>query len=153
MNLTYPLRIYYDDSCQLCRHEMFTLKAYDMQDRLHLVDCSKNDFDDVFAQQAGYTREAMMRLIHARDAEGQWLIGVPVFEAAYGAAGIISMQKLWGNKFFRPLWDRVYPWVADHRMGLSKLGVNRLFTWLVKRAAKKALAKTQACKDGVCEIR
>jgi predicted DCC family thiol-disulfide oxidoreductase YuxK len=152
MSFSYPLTIYYDHSCPLCRQEMFALKEYDLQERLHLVDCSPADFSDELAKQAGYTREAMMRLIHARDASGQWLIGVPVFEAAYGATGMLAMQKMWSNRLLRPIWDRTYPWVADNRMGLSKLGLNKLFGWVVKRAAKKASLKTQGCKDGVCEI-
>lgn len=152
MTIAYPLRIYYDASCPLCRTEMNTLKQYDVKQRLHLVDCSPLDFNDELAKQAGYERAAMMRLIHARDASGQWLIGVSVFEAAYGATGIIGMEKMWANPMLRPLWDRIYPWIADHRMGLSKLGVTRLFGWMVKRAAKKAIAKTRACADGVCEI-
>lgn len=153
MTIAYPLRIYYDHSCPLCRTEMQALKSYDVKQRLDLVDCSPLNFSDPFTNTAGYTRAEMMRLIHACDADGQWLIGVGVFEAAYGATGIIGMEKIWANPILRPLWDRIYPWIADHRMFLSKLGVTRLFGWMVKHAAKKAAAKTQACADGVCKIR
>ncbi len=152
MNIAYPLRIYYDASCPLCRTEMLTLKRYDIKHRLDLVDCSTVNFKDVFSDNAGYKQTEMMRLIHARAADGQWLIGVAVFEAAYGATGIIGMEKMWANPMLRPLWDRIYPWIADNRMFLSKLGVTRLFGWMVKRAAKKAAAKSQACADGQCEI-
>ncbi len=152
MNIAYPLRIYYDASCPLCRTEMYALKSYDIKQRLDLVDCSPVNFSDVFADNAGYQREEMMRLIHARAADGQWLIGVSVFEAAYGATGIIGMQKMWANPWLRPIWDRIYPWIADHRMGLSKLGVTRLFGWMVKRAAKKAVMKSQTCANDMCEL-
>jgi len=153
MTVVYPMRIYYDASCPLCRTEMHTLKEYDARQRLDLVDCSQTDFDDEYANQADYEKAAMMRLIHARDANGQWMIGVAVFEAAYGAVGITGMEKLWANRLLRPIWDRIYPWIADHRMGLSKLGVTRLFGWMVKRAAKKAVAKTQACANDMCELK
>ncbi len=152
MNIAYPLRIYYDASCPLCRIEMNTLKQYDIKQRLQLVDCSPSAFSDAFAQEAGYARRAMMSLIHARDANGKWLIGVPVFEAAYGATGIIGMEKMWGNPLLRPLWDRIYPWVANNRMFLSKLGVTKLFGWMVKRAAENAAAKSQACANDRCEL-
>ena len=152
MNITYPLRIYYDNSCPLCRTEMHILKQYDLKHRLELVDCSPENFDDDFANQAGYERLAMMRLIHARDAAGQWLIGVSVFEAAYGATGIVGIEKMWANPMLRPIWNRIYPWIADHRMFLSKLGVTRFFGWMVNRAAKKALAKSQACANDMCEL-
>lgn len=152
MSVAYPLRIYYDASCPLCRTEMHALKQYDTNQRLDLVDCSPLNFRDVFADSAGYCKSDMMRLIHARTADGQWLIGVAVFEAAYGATGIIGMQKMWGNKMLRPLWDCIYPWIADNRMFLSKLGVTRLFGWLVNRAAKRAAVKSQACSEDLCGL-
>jgi predicted DCC family thiol-disulfide oxidoreductase YuxK len=153
MNIAYPMRIYYDASCPLCRTEMHALKQYDMHQRLDLVDCSPANFSDDYANKAGYQQTAMMRLIHARDANGVWLIGVAVFEAAYGATGIIGMEKMWANPRLRPLWDRIYPWIADNRMILSKLGITKLFGWMVTRAAKKANAKSQACKDDLCELK
>ncbi|HPV25491.1 MAG TPA: DCC1-like thiol-disulfide oxidoreductase family protein, partial [Casimicrobium sp.] len=60
----YPLTIFYDRSCPLCTREVTVLKQYDHADQLQLVDCSPTDFTEV----EGHTREAMMRLIHARDA-------------------------------------------------------------------------------------
>lgn len=152
MTVSYPLRIYYDHSCPLCRTEMFALKNYDVNQRLDLVDCSSENFSDEYAYQAGYCRAEMMRLIHARDAAGQWLIGVAVFEAAYGATGVIGMEKMWANPVLRPMWNRIYPWIADNRMFLSKLGVTKLFGWMVTRAAKKANAKSQACANDICEL-
>jgi predicted DCC family thiol-disulfide oxidoreductase YuxK len=152
MTISYPLRIYYDHSCPLCRTEMFALKNYDVNQRLDLIDCSPENFSDEYANQAGYRRAEMMRLIHARDAAGQWLIGVAVFEAAYGATGVVGMEKMWANKWLRPLWNRIYPWIADNRMFLSKLGVTKLFGWMVTRAAKKANAKSQACANDMCEL-
>ena len=152
MTTSYPIRIYYDHSCPLCRTEMFALKQYDVKDRLELVDCSPIGFYDEYAQKAGYERTAMMRLIHARDADGRWMIGVPVFEAAYGATGIIGMQKMWANPMLRPVWNRVYPWIADNRMFLSKLGVTKIFGWMVTRAAKKAAVKSQVCANDRCEM-
>jgi predicted DCC family thiol-disulfide oxidoreductase YuxK len=152
MNIAYPIRIYYDASCPLCRTEISALKQYDANERLEIVDCSPENFTDEFADKAGYRRAEMMRLIHARDAAGQWLIGVSVFEAAYGATGIVGMQKMWANPMLRPIWDRIYPWIADNRMFLSKLGITKLFGWMVTRSARKANAKSQACANDMCEL-
>jgi predicted DCC family thiol-disulfide oxidoreductase YuxK len=152
MRINYPLRIYYDDSCPLCRREMFALKSYDSLDRLELIDCSPANFTDAYADQSPYCRAEMMRLVHARDAAGQWLIGVPVFIAAYGATGITGMEKMWSNPLLRPIWDRVYPWIADNRLFLSKIGITWFFSWLVARAAKKANAKARACAEDRCEL-
>lgn len=152
MPVNYPLRVYYDDSCPLCRREMLTLKSYDAHDRLELIDCSPLNFSDDFARQSPHSRSDMMRLIHARDANGQWLIGVSVFVAAYRATGITGMEKMWSHRLLRPIWDRIYPWIADHRMLLSKIGITRLFGWLVERAAKKANAKSRACVENQCAL-
>lgn len=148
----YPLRIYYDHSCPLCREEMSALKAYDRLDRLELVDCSPLAFADADADAAGYTRAQMMRLIHARDAGGRWLIGVPVFQAAYAAAGIHAVAATMGHPVLQRLWCRLYPWVADHRQPLSRLRLHRLYGWWVRRMAERALRRSRQCADGACEL-
>ena len=152
MTATFPLRIFYDASCPLCRTEMHALKRFDAHGRLALVDCSHPEFRDAAADAAGHTRADMMRLIHACDAQGRWLIGVAVFESAYGAVGITGMERLWAHPVLRPVWERVYPWIADHRMFLSSLGVTRLFGWLVARAARRAHARAQACAADSCPL-
>lgn len=97
-----------------------------------------------------------MALIHARDEAGTWLIGAPVFAAAYRATGFASIASLWGSPRLQPMWSVVYPWIARNRMWLSRLGAIDAMTWLLHRlharAAKKALAQSQACKDDRCDI-
>ena len=148
----YPITIFYDASCPLCTREVSILKHYDQADQIHLIDCSPKDFAAV----DGYGRDAMMRLIHSRDAAGQWLVGAPVFAAAYRASGFSSIASLWGSARLQPFWRVVYPWIADHRMLLSKLGATSVFSWVLHRlharAAKKALAASKLCHEGVCEI-
>ena len=148
----YPLTIYFDGSCPLCRREIALLTQFDAEKKLQVVDCSATDFAPV----DGHAREAMMALIHARDAAGAWLIGAPVFAAAYSATGFASIASLWGSKWLQPMWSVVYPWIASNRMWLSKLGAIDGMTWLLHRlharTAKKAAAQSQACKDDRGEI-
>ncbi len=148
----YPMTIYYDASCPLCTREVTILKRYDQADQIRLIDCSPTDFAAV----EGYGRTAMMRLIHSRDAAGQWLVGAPVFAAAYRASGFASIASLWGNSRLQPFWRVVYPWIADNRMLLSKLGATSVITWVLHRlharAVKKALAASKGCHDGICEV-
>ena len=148
----YPMTIFYDASCPLCTREVTILKRYDQGDQIRLVDCSPTDFAAV----EGYGRDAMMRLIHSRDAAGQWLVGAPVFAAAYRASGFASIASLWGSPRLQKFWAVVYPWIADNRMLLSKLGATSAITWILHRlharAANKALASSKGCHDGVCEI-
>ncbi|GAB2491030.1 thiol-disulfide oxidoreductase DCC family protein [Arenimonas alkanexedens] len=149
---TWPLLIYYDASCPLCREEMHALKAYDASAHLTLVDASAPGFTDAELNAAGIPQAELMRLIHARDAAGRWFIGVEVFELAYTAAGLPGMAALWGNPRLRPFWNRVYPWIARLRQPLSWLGLNRAYGWLVRRAAARAQARAGACSTGRCEL-
>ena len=148
----YPMTIFYDASCPLCVREVTVLKRYDYADQIHLVDCSPTDFATV----EGHERAAMMRLIHSRDAVGQWLVGAPVFAAAYRASGFASIASLWGSARLQPMWRVVYPWIADNRRLLSKLGATGALSWVLHRlharAAGKALAASKGCHDGACEI-
>ncbi|KFN42836.1 thiol-disulfide oxidoreductase DCC family protein [Arenimonas oryziterrae] len=148
----YPLTIYYDAHCPLCVKELGAIKDYDRHDRLRLVDCSGAEFDDPFARRAGIGAEQMMRSIHARDEAGQWFTGVDVFVLAYRQAGIESMARLWSHPWLRPLWDRLYPWVARHRMFLSRLGFTEAFDRLVRWAARRSERQAAACRDGRCEL-
>lgn len=152
MNAAWPLVIYYDASCPLCREEMHALAGHDREHRLRLVDASGSWSGDADTQAAGLTSAELMRLIHARDAEGRWYRGVEVFELAYGAAGLVSIARLWGHPRLRPLWDRIYPWIARFRQPLSRLRLNRLYGALVRRAAARAQRRAAACKDGACPL-
>lgn len=151
VDVKYPLTIYFDGSCPLCTREVQLLTRFDDRKQLQLVDCSPSTFAPV----DGYPRDAMMALIHARDAAGQWLIGAPVFAAAYRASGFAAIAGLWGSPRLQPMWRVVYPWIARNRMWLSRLGAISALTWILHRlharAAKRALAQSQACADNHCD--
>lgn len=152
MSAAWPLVIYYDASCPLCREEMHALLAHDAQARLQLVDASPGTFEDEHTRAAGIDHAALMRSIHARDRDGRWYRGVEVFELAYGAAGLAGIAAMWGHPRLRPLWDRLYPWVARFRQPLSRLRLNRLYGALVRRAAARAQRRAGACAAGACAV-
>ena len=152
MSAAWPLVIYYDASCPLCREEMHALSGADHSGRLQLRDASVPGFQDADLQAAGIALPELMRLIHARDAEGRWFRGVEVFELAYGAAGLHGIAALWAHPRLRPVWDRLYPWVARFRQPLSLLRLNRPYGWLVRRAAARAQRKAASCATGACRI-
>ena len=133
MNITYPLTIYYDASCPLCRTEMHTIKETDFKNQLILVDCSKESFAEPAFCPA--TKEIMMERIHAVDATGCWIKGVDVFEAAYQAAGFHKLSRFWGSKTLRPILKKVYPMIADNRHWLSKTPVPYLLNKILRKFA------------------
>jgi predicted DCC family thiol-disulfide oxidoreductase YuxK len=119
----YPITVYYDASCELCRAEIDAMKSRDDADRLQLIDASAAGF----VPPDGVTRHDLMSRIHARDANGAWLRGVDVFAAVYEAAGFRRLARIYRSRALRPLLDRMYPWIADHRQALSALGLARVF--------------------------
>jgi len=152
ITVQYPLTIFFDGSCPLCNREIALLTQFDDHQQLRVVDCSATDFAPV----EGHARETLMALIHARDAAGAWLIGAPVFAAAYRATGFASIASVWGSPRLQPMWRVVYPWIARNRMWLSKLGAIDVMTWLLHRlharGAKNALAQSRACADDRCDL-
>jgi predicted DCC family thiol-disulfide oxidoreductase YuxK len=118
MHISYPLTIYYDASCPICATEMHAIKETDFENKLILVDCSNEHFNEpAFCPT---TKAVMMERIHAVDAAGQWIKGVDVFEVAYRAGGFKKLSKLWGSRALRPILSRAYPLIADNRQWLSK---------------------------------
>jgi len=140
----YPLTIFYDRSCPMCAEELHAVRDYDSESRLRLIDCSPPQFEDKAAVADGVSRFDLMHQIHARDAAGRWYRGVDVFIFAYRAAGIEGVARLCAHPRLRPLWDRLYMWVARNRKGLSRLHLNSAFGVLVRRMAKKAQARQSA---------
>ena len=133
MNITYPLTIYYDASCPMCRTEMETLKETDFDNKLILVDCSNPNMDVPASCPA--TPEAMMERIHAQDASGQWIKGVHVFAVAYNSAGFEKLGRMWGSTMLRPLLSHAYPWIADNRHWLSKTPIPYLLNMTLRALA------------------
>lgn len=128
------LTIYYDASCPLCTSEMAAIKSRDSRNVLTMVDCSgATGALDPIARD-GVTSEAMMSLLHARTAEGRWLVGVPAYEAIFRAASFPRLAALAGNPHLRPLWDGIYAWVARNRHRFPRRGIARLLALGTRRA-------------------
>jgi predicted DCC family thiol-disulfide oxidoreductase YuxK len=122
----YPLTLYVDDACPLCHAEMAGLAERDPGQRLRMLDCSTPGFRDADAAAAGLYQAALLHRIHARDARGRWLVGIPVFAAAYEAAGFPRVARLLRVRALRPLLDLAYALVVGKRRWLVKLGAARL---------------------------
>ena len=126
-----PIEVFYDGSCPVCTTEMEALARRDGGARLALTDCSPAGFT-ADAPDAP-TRAEMMHRIHARDADGRWLRGVDVFVAAYDAAGFHRTARVLAVTRLRPLLDRLYGVIADHRRLLATLGLHRLLARVLHR--------------------
>jgi predicted DCC family thiol-disulfide oxidoreductase YuxK len=132
------LDVYYDRSCALCRGEVEALAAVAGEGALRLHDCAPADFHDDAAARDGIGRDAMLRAMHVRDADGRWHRGVDAFVVMYRAAGVENLARVWAHPSLKPLWERVYPFVARNRVALGRLGVPRLVRAVIARMARRA---------------
>lgn len=151
--ISYPLTIYFDGSCRLCRSEIENIAARDAAKRLIMIDCSPPDFD---ASGMPASRAFMMDMIHARDAAGEWIIGVDVFIAAYQAADVNLVSSLLAHPWIKPRAAEIYPWVVRNRYRISALGMHKILNAFTQGALRKrarlALAQSQACKEDACNL-
>lgn len=148
MNTYTTLTAYYDGSCQLCLAEMTNLMLRNRQGRVEFVDAAAPGFD---AAPLGVTQQALMNALHVRTAAGEWLIGVPAFEALYRELGLPKVASLLRQPLLARLAARLYPWVVRNRYRLPRAPI----TWLFERAGRRAAERAAAahCLDTHCERR
>lgn len=114
----YPLTLYVDRDCPLCAREIRWLERHADPARLRLVDIAAADFD---ATAAGRTRAQLQDRLHARTADGQWLIGIDATLWSWRAAGLGRWAAPLAWRPLRPLWRALYGLFARLRPRLHWL--------------------------------
>ncbi len=146
--IVYPLTIYFDGTCRLCRSEFENIIARDVHGKLRLVDCSKAGFD---TGNLPVNQAALMNLIHGQDASGNWVRGVDVFIAAYQAADLDWVSRILRHPWIRPYAERYYPWLVRNRYRVAALGLHRILNFFTHRGLHKraglALANSRRCRE------
>jgi predicted DCC family thiol-disulfide oxidoreductase YuxK len=117
---------------------MHNLMLRNMEGRVAFVDASAPGFD---AAALGVTQDALMNALHTRTARGQWLIGVPAFEALYRVLGLPGIAAALRQPLIARVAARLYPVVVRNRHRLPKAPIH----WLLERAGRRA-AKAAAAK-------
>lgn len=143
----YPLTIYYDASCALCNGEMSNLMLRNTEGKLAFVDASARDFVSPIP---GSTRQDLMEMIHAVQADGQVVRGVAVFRLAYSAVGLGWLTAPTAWPVLRQLADRAYPWLVRNRYRIPRVLVATLFEGATRRAAERA-AQRAHCTADTCQ--
>lgn len=111
------LTLYYDGQCPLCLAEVEFLQSRNLQGELAFVDVTQTGFE---AAGHNITCEAAMAQIHGRTADGQVLVGVPVFAMAYKLAKLPVLAWLLSRRWLMPVLQPAYVLFAKHRQTLSK---------------------------------
>lgn len=144
----YPLTLFHDGNCPVCRVDIANLKAHNQDGRLRFIDIALPDFD---ATAYGMTQAELLAEIHAQRPDGSFIQGMEVFRLAYRAVGLgwILAPANWGwlrgpaDTGYR-LFARHRPWISRH-FGFVFAGIETL---LARRAAKRSTH----CRDGVCTL-
>jgi predicted DCC family thiol-disulfide oxidoreductase YuxK len=153
----YPLTVFYDASCPVCRLEMHGMRERDLAQHpdaplLRLVDMSAPGFDPT---PYGATLAQMNALIHAQRPDDTLVVGVEVFRLAYGAVGLGAWFAPTRWRFLKPVFDFGYALFARHRYRISR-ALGPLVEWIERRrmekAAQRALAASRACAKGSCDV-
>jgi len=113
---TYPLTLFFDAACPMCRNEMASLRARDARGLLRFEDVQAAGF----VPPPGTTIAAMLEVIHGRTAEGRIVAGVETLRLAYAAVGLgwLAAPTAWPG--LRGVSERAYRWVARHRYRLPR---------------------------------
>jgi len=114
---TPELTLYYDGQCPLCVAEVDFLQSRNAQGHLAFVDITQTGFED---GDHHISCEAAMAQIHGRTADGQVLVGVPVFATAYRLAKLPVLAWLLSRRWLMPVLQPAYVLFARHRQALSK---------------------------------
>jgi len=111
------LTLYFDGQCPLCVAEVAFLQSRATSDRLAFVDVTQAGF---LAAGHNISCEAAMAQIHGRTADGQVLVGVPVFAKAYQLANLPVLAWLLSRRWLMPLLQPAYVLFAKHRQAISQ---------------------------------
>lgn len=150
----YPLTLYFDSQCPMCRTEMQQLQARDAGGALRFVDICAPDFA---CPLPGVRQADLLRLMHAQRADGQVVVGVEAFRLAYAGIGLHWVDWLTRLPVLRQLAELGYPWIARHRYRLPASAGRWAFTpmgWL-NRWAQQAAARRGAkarCDGQGCDL-
>lgn len=115
----YPLTVYYDGACPICRREISLMRRLDRRGRLLLIDFAPPTFCE---PECGLSCEQLSAVIHARWGDGRVIQGVEVFRAMWTAVGLGWLARVSRWPFIDRLLVRSYVWFAKHRLRLTGRG-------------------------------
>jgi len=108
--------ILYDGNCPICCSQYDMLQKRDKHDRLRFANIRYPEFDP---EAYGTTIEKIEKQIHAVLPDGSVIDRMDVIRAAYREIGLGWLVAPTGWPILRPLFDRLYGFVAKHRLRIS----------------------------------
>jgi len=145
----YPLTVYYESACPLCRAEMTNLMLRNHAGLLRFEDVSAPGFASPLP---GVSLAGLLTLIHARRADGTVVRGVEVFRLAYTAVGLPGVARALRLPVLRGLAERSYPLLARNRHRIPHWLVGWLFETAIRRAAERSARTARCTPEGECRL-
>ncbi len=112
----YPLTVYFDGECPICRREIDLMKMFNRKDHLQFI-----DFSNSFYQSADQDLNQcdLARVIHARWSDGTIITGVEVFREMWEAIGLGFLARFTRLSIVNKLLIKAYTWFAKNRLWLT----------------------------------
>lgn len=114
--------VFYDGKCPLCRREIDMVRRKDKHLQLLLTDISAVDFRTADLDKS---LDELMRQIHGRTGQGQWVVGVDVFREIYSRIGFKKLSRIVDWPVFRQLMTVGYRCFAHVRYRAAVARVRR----------------------------
>ncbi len=112
----YPLTVYYDGECPICRREIDLMKMFNRKDHLQFIDFSNSSFH---ATDPGLNQCDLGKVIHARWSGGTLITGVEVFREMWEGVGLGFLARCSRRPIFNKLLVKAYAWFAKNRLRLT----------------------------------
>ncbi len=113
----YPLTVYFDGECPICRQEIQFMRSLNRKDRLLFVDFSKATYQSA---EHGLDTCDLAKVIHARWDNGTTITGVEVFREMWEAIGLGWLARFSRRPTFNKLLVKSYGWFARNRLRLTR---------------------------------
>lgn len=112
----FPLTVYFDGECPICRREIDLMKLFNRKERLQFIDFSTSSYR---AADHGLNPCDLGKVIHARWADGTIITGVDVFGEMWEAIGLRLFAHLSRRPLINALLVKAYAWFAKNRLWLT----------------------------------
>ncbi len=113
---SYPLTVYFDGDCPICRREIHLMTMLNRKARLHFVDFSGSSYRP---EDHGLAPCDLARVIHARWSDGNLITGVEVFRTMWEGVGLGFLARFSRIPWINSLLFKAYAWFAKNRLRLT----------------------------------
>jgi predicted DCC family thiol-disulfide oxidoreductase YuxK len=112
----YPLTVYFDGACPICRREIDLMKWFNRKSHLRFVDFSVPSYRP---DEHGLNPSDLGRVIHARWADDSIITGVEVFREMWEGVGFGLLARVARRPRINALLVKAYAWFARNRLRLT----------------------------------